>query len=84
MNNLGYCFKLGNGVEANAFRATQLFKQSADLGNSFGMLNLGVCYEEGHGVEQNLQAALALFEQGAALGHEACKSNAHRLRLSEF
>ncbi len=47
-NNLGNCYKYGNGVEESMEKAIYWFKQSASNGNDYGQLHFGDCFRDGY------------------------------------
>lgn len=47
-NNLGVCYKYGEGVAKDMAKAIDWFKQSAMNGDDFGQLNLGDCFRDGY------------------------------------
>lgn len=62
-NNLGCCYKSGQGVEQNYIEAVQWYMKAVEQGDAFAQCNLGFCYIEGQGVERNLDKAKDLFEK---------------------
>jgi len=63
MNNLGYCYKSGIGVDKNAVEAVRFYKLAIKKGNIIAINNLGCCYKTGEGVEKNIIKALKLFKE---------------------
>lgn len=50
-NNIGICYKEGQGVEKNMKEAVKWFRLSAQNGNDYGELNIGDCFRDGYKVE---------------------------------
>jgi uncharacterized protein len=71
MNNLGYCYHLGIGVDEDKTKAFELYmyEQSALLGNSAAMFNVGVCYEDGEGVTIDMNKAKEWYTKATAQGN---------------
>lgn len=69
MNNIGYMYQYGEGVEPDYALAMEWYEKAADLGNAGAMNNIGCMYIRGYGVEQNYVAALAWFEKAVDLGN---------------
>ena len=49
----GRCYENGTGVEKNAAKAVELFKQAAEKEVTDAYTALARCYEQGVGVEKN-------------------------------
>lgn len=64
LNFLGVQFYRVNDYD----RAFDLFRQSAEAGNTAAMVNLGECYCDGEGTEQNILEGVRLFKRAAARG----------------
>jgi TPR repeat protein len=67
INNLGWCYENGIGIDINEQKAFELYQKAADLGNSNGINNLGWCYNYGIGTNTNEQKAFELFQKAAGL-----------------
>lgn len=67
--NLGLSYEFGVGVDKNANKAFELYKQSALLGYDRGMYNLAYCYMRGSGTAEDHVAAAKYFEKAALKGH---------------
>ena len=50
-NNLGNCYKYGNGVEESMEKAIYWFKQSATNGDDYGQLHYGDCFRDGYSIK---------------------------------
>ena len=68
MNNLGWCYKNGNGVEKNYEEAVKWYKKAAEKGDASAMNNLGHCYYYGEGVEKNYEEAVKWYRKAAEKG----------------
>lgn len=82
MNNLGFCFENGIGIEANKEAAFQMYQKSAKLDNPLGfsssllenqkkligIYNLAVLYEKGVGCPKNEKKSMKLYALAAYLG----------------
>jgi len=68
MNNLGYCYHYGVGVDEDKTKAFELYEQSANLGDSAAMFSVGVCYEDGEGVTKDTKKAKEWYAKSAAQG----------------
>lgn len=67
-SNLGYMYKTGNGVEADAARATELYARSCKLGSLLGCTNYAGRLATGDGVERRVEGAEALLENACNSG----------------
>lgn len=72
MDNLGNCYKNGDGVEKNIAKAVEWYRKSADLNWPAGLYHYATCLWEGDGVEKDEKEALRLFMKAGAQGN--CKS----------
>jgi hypothetical protein len=68
MNNLGNCYKNGNGVEKDMELAVGWFMRAAKAGQADAMDNLGDCYKRGNGVEKDEYLAAAWYAKAAKAG----------------
>ncbi len=66
---MGYCYKIGRGVERDYKIAAYLFTKSAQQGYSYSQYMLGICYEIGQGVEKNLRIAYEWYLKAARQGN---------------
>ena len=71
MNNLGYILEHSEEYPQDYKRAFELYKRSAELGNSGGYNNLGTCYKRGIGTTADAAKALECYEQAIATGDKA-------------
>jgi TPR repeat protein len=71
VNNLGFMYAEGKGVEKDAVKAADHFHAAAAQGFSIAKANLGICYLHGWGVEKNEATAFKLFKEAADLGSGA-------------
>ncbi len=67
MNEIGYMYQEGMGVEQDYAKALEWLEKAADFGNSSAMNNIGYSYYYGVGVEQDYAKALEWFEKAADL-----------------
>ncbi len=67
---LGYAHFLGRGVEKDVPRAFDLFRQSAEKGDTQGLWMAGWCLHHGLGVANDPDRAAELFGQAAAAENE--------------
>ena len=66
LNQLGYMYLTGEGVEADDSEAAKWFRKAAEAGNVTGQYNLGWMYETGLGVTKNIILAKRWYEKAAA------------------
>lgn len=66
---IGSFYYYGKYVELNGHLAFDLYKKSAELGNTRALCNLSVCYVYGIGCEKNEVIALELNKKAADLGN---------------
>ncbi len=71
MNDIGYMYHLGQGVEKNHNEAFKWYAASADKGFGMAMHNVAVMYTYGEGTEKNLLAAKSWHEKAIAAGYKA-------------
>jgi TPR repeat protein len=69
-NNLGLCYRNGEGVPQDEIRAAGCFRRAAELGNDSGQYNLGRCYFHGVGVIQDIEQAKFWIGKAAAQGYK--------------
>ena len=69
LNNLGLCYRNGEGVGKDDIAAAECFARAASLGNANAQYNLGRCYFHGLGVTQNSTLAEMWVGRAAAQGH---------------
>lgn len=62
------------GISQDKNKALDLFKRSADQGDSAGEYYLGICYENGVGVLKDADKALQLYHSSAQKGYAAAKA----------
>lgn len=80
VGNLGLCYQLGRGVQADSLRATDLYKLSinkgnrrlfdnhlewASKGNLFSNVFLAVCYQKGIGTSRDIQKCVQYYKAAA-------------------
>ena len=69
MNNVGYCFRFGQGVMRNEKKAFGCFRTAARRGYAGAQHNLGRCYLEGCGVARDEEQARLWLERAAQNGY---------------
>lgn len=77
---LGFMFKNGLGTEADAEKAIEYFKQSAQLDNKNGLYEYGKALIHGKHIEADLEKGLECVEKAIKLGN----SNAKRFLALEY
>ena len=65
MNQIGWCYQKGLGVEKDLKRARDYYRKAAEAGSIFGMYNYGCCYLDGDGGEKNYTEAVKWFRKSA-------------------
>ncbi|MBO5684564.1 MAG: sel1 repeat family protein, partial [Akkermansia sp.] len=70
MNNLGLCYRNGEGTLKDDTRAAVCFHRAALLGNANAQYNMGRCYYHGLGVPQNTEEAKQWVFKAAAQQHK--------------
>ena len=68
MNNLGVCYKEGDGVELDFDEAFRLFERAARGGDEHAYLNLARAYTYGQGTDIDLDKALPWCEKAVEAG----------------
>jgi len=74
--DLGYLYRLGEGVSRDYNEALRLLRLSADQGNSLSQNNLASMYENGIGVSIDLNEAVRLYKISADQGNSPASSYA--------
>jgi TPR repeat protein len=69
IDQLGYCYLYGIGVETIYDYAFQLFQQAAMLGNPMALFHIGFCYLAEFGRKRNQELALKWISLAAKSGH---------------
>ncbi len=78
----GWCFEVGNGVDAKDLPgAARLYEQAADLGNDQAMNNLANLLLEGRGAPRNESRAIELYVRARNEGNGAASFNLSRLHF---
>ena len=70
MNNLGLCYRNGEGTIKDDAKAATCFHRAALLGNANAQYNLGRCYYHGLGVPQDSEQARFWVSKAAAQQHK--------------
>jgi hypothetical protein len=72
-SNLGYMYKMGNGVEKDAVKATELYVKSCEMGSLLGCTNVAGRLAAGDGTERDVVKAQELLDNACNSGFfEAC------------
>jgi TPR repeat protein len=69
VNNMGFMYQRGQGVEKNEELAADLYRKAAEDGLVSAMFNLGRCYASGIGVSKDFAQAIVWLEKAAENGH---------------
>lgn len=78
--DLGYCYKIGDGVKKDPKKAVEWFTKSAEQGNARAQYNLALCFEHGNGVKKNLKKAIEWYTKSAEQGYESAQCNLKLLK----
>ena len=70
MNNLGLCYRNGEGTVKDDAKVAFCFQSAAVIGNANAQYNLGRCYYHGLGVQQDTEQAKTWVTNAAAQGHK--------------
>lgn len=81
MNNLGYMYFTGTGVEQDYKKAFELYKKGSALYEPSSMCGLGICYATGKGTEKNEDSALFWLMESAKMGNEDAMKWLDKLKL---
>ena len=74
-NNLGTCYKNGQGVAQDYAKAVELYEKAATQGNANAQVNIGFCYSQGQGVPQDKTKAGYWYGKAAEQGNPVGMSN---------
>ncbi|KAJ3113299.1 hypothetical protein HDU96_003568 [Phlyctochytrium bullatum] len=80
MNNVGFCYENGMGVEPDSSKAFEWYARSAELGNAVAENNVAICYEKGVGVDANLELAVKYYQRAVAHGNPKAEVNFRRAK----
>lgn len=69
MDNLGNCYKNGDGVDKDIEKAAGWYRKSAECGWLSGVYHYATCLREGEGVEKDEKEALRWYMKAGASGH---------------
>ena len=72
MNNLGFCYQNGKGVNMDNEIAVYWFQKAVDANYDVAFANLSICYRDGIGVKKNIKKAVELLKKGVELGNTFC------------
>ncbi len=68
MNEIGYMYNHGLGVEQDYEKSLEWYRKAADAGDGSALTNLGYMYFNGFAVDQDYAKAMEYFEQAAEMG----------------
>ena len=63
MNNLGYMYEKGDGVDQNWQKAAEMFLKAAEKGDAQAQYNIANCYYNGWGIEKNFHEAAKWYQK---------------------
>lgn len=69
MDNLGNCYKNGDGVDKDIEKAAEWYRKSAECGWLSGVYHYATCLRKGEGVEKDEKEALRWYMKAGASGH---------------
>lgn len=72
---LGRCYRFGYGVDIDESKAVELFKLSAEKGNSEGQYMLAHCFYYEIGTAKDIETAVKWFTKAAEHGHTNSQSH---------
>ena len=64
-SNLAIMYEFGQGIEQDYKKAFELYKESAENGDSFAQCRLGIMFEEGRGIEKDYEKAMYWYKKAA-------------------
>ena len=73
LNNLGYMYSKGFGVQRNSQEAVKWYTKSAELGNKFGQYNMCRAYHLGKGISMNREKSVKWCKRSADQGYSDAK-----------
>ncbi|MBQ2885264.1 MAG: sel1 repeat family protein [Alphaproteobacteria bacterium] len=79
MDNLGYCYFHGKGVEKNYSEAVKWYRKAAERGLSTAQYNLAQCYEFGLGIQEDYTEAIKWYRKAAEQGSKQAAEKAKML-----
>ena len=79
MNNLGFAFRDGEGVEQSESNALPWFVRAAESGHIGSIWALGKAYRDGRGASVDLVTAAKWFRRGFEMGDWQCRRDLGRL-----
>jgi TPR repeat protein len=74
-SNLGFIYRIGDGVPKDYKSALKWFRLAAEQGNASAQYNLGVMYRKGQGGPQDAKTALKWFRLAAEQGNASAQYN---------
>jgi TPR repeat protein len=72
-SNLGFIYRIGDGVPQDYKSALKWFGLAAEKGNASAQYNLGVMYENGLGAPEDFEAAVKWYERSAKQGNKSAQ-----------
>ena len=82
-NDLGNCYRLGNGIEQSYDDAFHWYAKAAEQGYCPALHNMGLCYENGYGVEQSKEEAVKWYKLAAEQGDDYSREALERIASAE-
>lgn len=79
MNQLGYMYFNGYGVDIDVKKAAYYFKLASAQGYLGALVNLGYMYENGYGEDKNLSLAKQYYNLAEKGGYEGAKEAISRV-----
>ena len=67
-NNVGWCYREGQGVKKNVALAAQWFRKGAEGGDGWGQFNYGKALMDGEGVKRDVRSGLSWLERAVTNG----------------
>jgi len=68
LNNLGYKYEIGDGVEQDLKKACEYYKKAAEGGLPIAQSNYGLFLSNGRGCRKNMKKAVEMFKAAADAG----------------
>ena len=79
LNDLGYMYEMGLGVNKNYIEAVKYYRKAAAKGYAVAMFNLGEAYSSGTGVVQDKAQAADWYRKAASKGYKPAQDALDKL-----